>query len=171
MYDVEDNASPIDNDDNCAGKDLHDYLFWSLQIHSPFTGTCSVVVKRGILNLLFFNKRGGCYLVSFDFDLYALIKFYYNFIKTVHKKEGRGANWANVLKFIFLLQALDVIIQCIIGLRVKVYRQVLPFLYISMYYFRIFFLYWTKVFRSEKGEVQPGWIKIISPCDKINYPG
>lgn len=90
MYDVEDNASPIDNDDNCAGKDLHDYLFWSLQIHSPFTGTCSVVVKRGILNLLFFNKRGGCYLVSFDFDLYALIKFYYNFINTVHKKEGGG---------------------------------------------------------------------------------
>lgn len=43
LYDVGDNASLIDDDDNCAVKDL----FWSLQIHSPFTGTCSVVVKRG----------------------------------------------------------------------------------------------------------------------------
>lgn len=49
LYDVEDNASLIDDDDNCAVKDLQDDLFRSLQIHSPFTGTCSVVVK----------KRGG----------------------------------------------------------------------------------------------------------------
>lgn len=77
-----------DDDDNWAVKDLQNYLFWSLQIHSPFTGTCSVVVKRGVLNLSFFYKKGGGYVVSFDFDLYALIRFYYNFIKTVHKKEG-----------------------------------------------------------------------------------
>lgn len=102
-------------------------------------------VKRGILNLFFFLiKGGGGYLVSFDFDLYALIKFYYNFIKTVHKKEGG----ANLLKFIFLLQALDVIIQCIIGLRVNIFLLCEKYtgissgtsvLYISMYYFRIFF--------------------------------
>lgn len=47
LYGVGDNASLIDDDDNCAVEDLQDYLFWSLQIHWPFTGTCSVVVKRG----------------------------------------------------------------------------------------------------------------------------